>query len=251
MSNAERGDFERLIEVAVRRTRWWRRGWQFEVDDDRSAAATERRIREVARLLLRHSIAGQRYANVVRMWWPLAQRREAVDRIAPWSRVRFNRRQAALGILDGVEWDRLRSRSLQGEIRTARYVATLLGSAVRRARIRLGSVIFRDAEHVVDWNLTLAYACQVRAMEAVSSESPSWAQPIRRAVLRGLDRSMLAATKWLDSWELVDVVATSDLYVSGGTSPDAMERYVREWLWPLVNVRIAGERRAGRGGTRL
>jgi len=242
----ERHDFGRLMEVAIHRTRWWRRHWQFAADGNDHAAA-ERKIREASRILLRHTLAGQRYWNVLRMWWTLAERRETIGRIAPWARVRFSRRHTALGILDGITWDQFREVVASQDAPMHTYVAVVFRSAFRRFRIRVGNAIFRDPDHFVDWNLTLSYACQIRAMAAFSSNSPAWLRPVTRAALRGLSHSLLSATTWLDSWELKDAVETPDLCTRDENQRLELEQYVADWLWPLW-VPERDER--GRGGTR-
>ncbi|MDQ1476610.1 MAG: hypothetical protein QOE62_1839, partial [Actinomycetota bacterium] len=100
-----------LVEDAVRRAAWRHRKWalgSLPASEPRDDDAVVARFRDASRVLTRRVIRNQRYWNVVWRARRLAQRRETRDRVLPWSRVRFNRRHAALAILEGIRWDALR-----------------------------------------------------------------------------------------------------------------------------------------------
>ncbi len=233
MTPEDRTELRGLSEAAVRKTRWWRRRWRFAAGEVTAAEAAAR-WSDVSLLLMRHTLANQRYWNVLWMWWRLASRRELVDRVMPWSRVRFNRRHAALGILDGIKWDRLRN----GEGPTASwplaYARWRIGSAIRRFRARVGNAIWRDPDHVVEWNLALAYACQVRMIEAITPPpAAGFSRPIKHSVTRSLDKSLLSTTSRLLSSDLNELTTTLDLATEDGTGLSGVVPYVADWARPL------------------
>jgi hypothetical protein len=135
---------------------------------DAACGEAEAYCRNAAILLLRRCVARQRYWNVLRLAWPLASRREAVDRVWPLSRVRFSRRHCALAILDGLEWDRMRRSG--GVVGPGTYWRQAVRSALRRARIRSHLILVRLDDGVVEWNLACAYVGHARLID---SRAPS------------------------------------------------------------------------------
>jgi hypothetical protein len=153
----------------------------------------------------------------------LPRRREYADRIALWSSQRFTRRQAALALLDSIEWDRRRRHDSNGP-RCLR-----LASWIRRVRIHVWLKTRPDPTHVIDWNLASAYATESLAHSAVPEARAKRAQKCAAKAIRRYQRALLATdarTGWDD---VASILLQPDLAVlSAGALPRWAERLLTE-----------------------
>jgi hypothetical protein len=223
-----------LVEDAVRRVAWRQRKWMFgalAADDDVAVA----RLRDAAKILTKRVIRNQRYWNVLWRSRLLVQRRETHDRTWPWSRVRFNRRHAALAIREGIRWDAIRWAARTDDSAGVSAAQQTIPAMFRRSRIRVGNFVWRDPDHVVEWNLAAAYACEARARNTTAAGAdgrvPSGE---RRAATRQLRKSLLGATSRLRGTDVDDLWSTPDFSDAPRGFREPLP-FVKRWAVPLVD----------------
>ncbi|MDQ1459116.1 MAG: hypothetical protein QOI08_600 [Actinomycetota bacterium] len=226
----------RLVEDAVRRVDRRRRKWAF-VALPASEDAVVARFRDASKVVTRRVIRNQRYWNVVWRALRLAQRRETRDRVLPWSRVRFNRRHAALAILEGIRWDTLRWSGRTDASAGVSAAQQTIPSMFHRFRIRVGTFVWRDPDHVVEWNLAAAYACEARA-RGTTEPRPDGRMPpgVQRATTRQLRKSLLGVSSRLRGSDVDELWRTPDFSEAPRGFREPMS-FVRRWAVPLVDDR--------------
>jgi hypothetical protein len=108
---------------------------------------------------------------------------------------------------------------------------------IHRFRIRVGTFVWRDPDHVVEWNLAAAYACEARARGTTAPRVDGRMPPgVRRATTRQLRSSLLGVSSRLRGSDVDELWRTPDFSEAPRGFREPMP-FVQRWAVPLIDDR--------------